>query len=345
MTSGGLFRLFSGGSSWTFHGLFMEFHGISWIFHAFGFEAGLMRRLALLALLSPLVYVDVSFNTQGRFRRGKPGEPLEGLFVPTYRGLSLLQEGEAVLLDSEEGGDFKSWLGSLDSKGYWMLDFSERPEAPEAPELQGAWSKPRSAMDALEPDLAAILATAAGLSSWHHSNRFCARCGQATEPCRLGQQRRCTCGQRSRPRLDPAVLVLVTHGQRLLLGRKAQWPLGRYSALAGFVEFGETVEECLVREVAEEAGVQVEPLSIKFVCSQPWLFPRSLLLGFTAEACKDEISVDMEEMEDVRWFHASYVQARLAEAEKGKEVLDNFNIPSRTSLANCLIKRWLQQNT
>ena len=317
------------------------------LFHGFlhvGFKVGLMRRLAPLLLLSSLAYVDVSFNTQGRFRRGKP---VEGLFVPCYRGLSLLREGEAVLLESEEGGDFKSWLGSMDvgqgELGYWMLDFSTRPEAPK--ELKGTWGPLRGSMDGLQDDLRAVLATAAGLSSWHQGQRYCGRCGAATEVCRAGQQRRCVaCGARSRPRVDPAVLVLVTQGQRLLLGRKARWPAGRYSALAGFVEFGETVEECVVREVKEEAGVEVEPSSMQFVCSQPWLFPRSLLLGFTAEACTDEITVDMEEMEDVRWFHASYVRARLAEASKGQEVQDHFNIPSRTSLANCLISRWLQQN-
>lgn len=160
-----------------------------------------------------------------------------------------------------EGKGLTAWIGSCETgplaelqqsrSGFWLLDLSELPEppSPTAMGLPGArWGKLRSRAgvsiceDLASDDYAALLSTAAGLAAWHRSVRFCALCGGQTEPYRAGTNRRCVaCGARFRPRLDPAMIVLVTHRNRCLLGRKAAWPPGRFSALAGFVEFGETL--------------------------------------------------------------------------------------------------------
>ena len=127
-----------------------------------------------------------------------------------------------------------------------------------------------------------------------------------------------------------------------MLGRKAVWPPGRYSTLAGFVEFGETLEECVVREVREESGVLVDPSSIRFVASQPWLFPRSLMMGFIAEASDPTLQLDAE-LEDVGWFDRPTLQGALAsEAPDGTRAPASLNVPSRASLANTLMRTWLR---
>ena len=105
-----------------------------------------------------------------------------------------------------------------------------------------------------------------------------------------------------RPRVDPSIIVLVARGDECLLGRQASWPAGRYSTLAGFVELGETFEEAVVREVREEAGVTCDRSTLRFVASQPWLFPRSLMVGFVVETADTALEVDESELEDARWF-------------------------------------------
>jgi NADH pyrophosphatase NudC (nudix superfamily) len=162
---------------------------------------------------------------------------------------------------------------------------------------------------------AALLATANGLLTFHSSHRYCSKCGSATKQIKAGSARKCSsvsCGLSVYPRIDPAVIMLVTSPCRkyALLGRKKSWPSGRYSALAGFVEVGETLEECVVRETLEESGVKVDPASIRFSASQPWPFPRSMMLGYHATAAlpssgSDDlppISIDPDELEDARWF-------------------------------------------
>ncbi|KAJ1479275.1 NUDIX hydrolase domain-like protein [Baffinella frigidus] len=135
---------------------------------------------------------------------------------------------------------------------------------------------------------AGILAAARGMAVWHRAARFCQSCGSGDmAPSKAGNARKCgACGAGAYPRIDPSVIVLVTSkgGEHALLGRKANWPEGRYSTLAGFCEVGETLEETVVREVFEESGVRVSPPSIRFTSSQTWPFPRSLMVAFHAEA-------------------------------------------------------------
>uniref|UniRef100_A0A7S0NMT6 NAD(+) diphosphatase n=1 Tax=Calcidiscus leptoporus TaxID=127549 RepID=A0A7S0NMT6_9EUKA len=165
------------------------------------------------------------------------------------------------------------------------------------------------------------------------------QCGGATEAKRSGMIRQCTsCGSRHRPRLDAAIIVLVTDSQgRCLLGRKGAWPEGRYSTLSGFLDFGETLEECLVREVREEAGVSVDRASIRYVASHPWLFPCSLMVGFIAQAETIDVGDGDDELADVRWFEREEVASCVAAAAEAP----NFHVPSKVSLANTIIRKWL----
>lgn len=158
----------------------------------------------------------------------------------------------------------------------------------------------RQQMARLTSSEAALAATARALFNWHHRHGFCAACGQASTIAAAGWERHCPgCGAHHFPRTDPVVIMLVRHRNRVLLGRSPNWPAGMYSALAGFVEPGETVEAAVAREVAEETGVSLR--DIRYVASQPWPFPASLMLGCIAEACDTRITLDAE-LEDARWF-------------------------------------------
>jgi NAD+ diphosphatase len=186
------------------------------------------------------------------------------------------------------------------------LDTEERAcFAPVAPELDGSTGP---ASPRLWPVLAAMvsgdLATYGGARSlvdWHSRHRFCARCGEGTRLAKGGWQRTCiACRAEHFPRVDPVTIMLVEHDDRLLLGRQPRFPAGNYSALAGFVEPGETIEEAVAREVFEEAGVRVREVS--YIASQPWPFPSSLMIGCLARADDPQLTIDRTELEDARWF-------------------------------------------
>jgi NAD+ diphosphatase len=215
--------------------------------------------------------------------------------------------------------------------------------APVAPELDGS---PAPANPRLWPALAAMaagdLATYGGARSlvdWHARHRFCARCGQATRLAKGGWQRTCdACGAEHFPRVDPVTIMLVEHEDRLLLGRQPRFPPGNYSALAGFVEPGETIEEAVAREVLEEAGVRVSDVS--YIASQPWPFPSSLMIGCLSSAEAPEISVDRTELEDARWFTRADVAEAIAAAEQGGRGAV-FTAPPRFAIAHHLMRWWL----
>jgi NAD+ diphosphatase len=181
---------------------------------------------------------------------------------------------------------------------------------------------------------AGLLAYATGILNWHRNHRFCARCGSPTEMAEAGHVRHCpNCGALHHPRTDPAVIMLVTDGDRALLGRQARWPPGRYSTLAGFVEPGESLEEAVAREVAEEAGVQIT--DIRYRSSQPWPFPSSLMVGFHARWASGEPAVGDAELEDVRWFHRDELRAIV----RGET---DLHVPPPMAIARRLIDEWLQ---
>ncbi len=155
-----------------------------------------------------------------------------------------------------------------------------------------------------------ILAQARSLLHWHESHGFCAKCGAKSVMSDAGYRRHCeACGADHFPRTDPVVIMAVRHGQKLLLGRQSSWPPGMYSALAGFMEPGETMEAAVRREVLEEAGITVG--AVTYAACQPWPFPSSLMIGMIGEAESTEIKIDKAELEDARWFERAEVELML----------------------------------
>ena len=183
-------------------------------------------------------------------------------------------------------------------------------------------------------DEAALAAYAGSLLAWHRRHRFCANCGAPTEPRDAGHERHCpACDAHHFPRTDPVVIVRVTDARdRLLLGRQARWPEGRFSLLAGYVEPGETLEDAVRREVAEESGVELGDVS--YIASQPWPFPSSLMLGFSAVAVGGEPAPGDDELAEVRWFEREEVE-RAARGEGSLALAPPYSIARR------LIDAWL----
>ncbi len=156
-------------------------------------------------------------------------------------------------------------------------------------------------MAALSPREAELAATARALLEWHRSHRFCAACGAQSAAAHGGWQRQCpACGAVHFPRTDPVVIMLITHGNSVLLGRSPGWPEGMYSLLAGFIEPGETLEAAVRREVAEETGVAVG--AVRYLASQPWPFPANLMLGAHGLASGRDIRLDPAELEAALWI-------------------------------------------
>jgi len=198
----------------------------------------------------------------------------------------------------------------------------------------------------LSQDDAGVLAYASAMLAWHRSCCFCGRCGARTASVEAGFSRLCENGHTHHPRTDPVVIAIVVDADRdrVLLGRQPTWPAGRYSALAGFVEPGESLEAAVAREVHEEAGVRVDV--VNYVSSQPWPFPGSLMLGFTAGYAEGEPFARDGELEDVRWFSRAEVREAATqdgwwkvEAQDDAEV--GLHLPPRVAIARRLLEGWL----
>lgn len=190
-------------------------------------------------------------------------------------------------------------------------------------------------MALLDRSDAPLFAAALSLSRWHSRHGFCANCGQPTSIVRGGWSRRCPdCGAEHFPRVDPVVIMLAEHDGKLLLGRQPQYPKGRYSALAGFVEVGENLEAAVARELYEEAGIKVH--GVRYVASQPWPFPSSLMIGCHAEAVDADLTIDTSELEDARWFSREDVAAALEGHADAP-----FEPPPKMAIARTLLEHWL----
>jgi NAD+ diphosphatase len=216
---------------------------------------------------------------------------------------------------------------------------ARRPAPADGPRPVGL----REAVTVLPQGEGGLVAYVASLLNWHRRHPFCAACGAATEVGEAGLVRACPrCGTHHHPRTDPVVIMLVADGDRLLLGRSPAWPPRRYSALAGYVEPGESLEEAVVREVLEESGVRAAPP--RYLASQPWPFPSSLMLGFIAEWESGEPAPGEDDIEDVRWFSRAEVAAAAAEDADGwGGGADDapLLLPPRLAIARRLIERWL----
>jgi len=261
----------------------------------------------------------------------------------------LVAEGQAFVIDTDTGGELvllpsfetpeegeRYFLGT-DAEGvsYFAVSLDSLPGR-----LDGD-ARPaglREVGGLLGDRDSGLLVHAVALQNWHRSHRFCSRCGHPTAVAAAGHVRRCTsCAHEHYPRTDAAVIMLVTDGQdRALLGRQALWPEGRYSTLAGFVEPGESLEQAVAREVAEEAGVRVDLGTVTYVASQPWPFPASLMLGFLARAEEwdggTDIAVDGEELSAAAWFSREELRDGMADGS----VLP----PSGISIARRLVEIW-----
>lgn len=209
--------------------------------------------------------------------------------------------------------------------------FTAEVESADAPDLEGGaeFADLRLAAALLPHDEAGLVAYARAMISFRHRHRFCGSCGAPTLPRNNGRVMTCAreaCATEFFPRVDPAVIVLVTDGDRALLGRQPGWPAGRYSTIAGFVEPGESLEDAVRREVLEETGIETGTMT--YQSSQPWPFPRSLMLGFRAEALSTQIRLGDAELEDARWFHRD-------------ELRGGSMMPFAQSIAYRLIHEWL----
>jgi NAD+ diphosphatase len=192
----------------------------------------------------------------------------------------------------------------------------------------------------LPADELALYGGARSVLDWHARHRFCARCGRPTAPAKGGWQRNCgACGAEHFPRVDPVAIMLVECAGKVLLGRQARFPLRSYSALAGFVEPGESIEEAVARETFEEAGVRVR--DVRYVASQPWPFPSQLMIGCLAFADDLELTIDKTEIDDAQWFTREQVAEALS---KGPDS-ESFLAPPRQAIAHDLLQWWLEQGT
>ena len=179
----------------------------------------------------------------------------------------------------------------------------------------------------------AMAATARAMFEWRRRHRFCSVCGQRSEVAEAGWKRVCpACSAEHFPRTDPVVIMLPVQGERCLLGRQAVWPAGMHSALAGFMEPGESIEEACARELSEEAGL--ETVRVRYHSSQPWPFPTNLMIGLVAEVALGEARADQSELEAVRWFSRDEARALL----DGR--LDGATAPMPLAIAHQLIRAW-----
>jgi NAD+ diphosphatase len=320
---------------------------------------------------APNFYAYPGFERAGLRRRDtgwiieRIADP-DSLFVPVWRNQNLVieldgGEARAVALPSAGiAGIFERgmvaeerlasgevvFLGVIEERAHFALDLSwvDAPlEMLHSPALAASgiasatvrFADLRQVGARIERRDGALLALARAILFWHARHRYCGLCGSATRSEEAGHMRRCTnpaCNTMHFPRTDPAVIMLVTEGDRALLGRNKNFPLpGMYSTLAGFVEPGESLEMAVAREVREETGIEVG--AVHYHSSQPWPFPANIMLGFCAEARTTEITIEDGELEDARWFERDWLLSHRED--------DTFRLPRLDSIARRLIEDWL----
>ncbi len=264
--------------------------------------------------------------------------PMADLNVPIApapsQGLTWLNVGELERLGVETEPIF---LGLLDGVAHFVADISGNEQASSELQDRGllTFEDARAATEYVSGPDSGIIAQARAQLSWHNRHGFCSVCGHPTHVARGGQVRRCPqCNTEHYPRTDPVVITVVSDQDRCLLGqsRGRLVQMRRYSALAGFMDQGESIEEAVAREVMEEAGIQVG--AVHYHSSQPWPFPSSLMIGCHADAATTEIAMDQEEMADVRWFDRQEVLLALEEKS------DQLAIPGSIAIAYHLIRAW-----
>lgn len=219
---------------------------------------------------------------------------------------------------------FNRYLGRYGLVDCFVAELEGTPAAPPAMEFRGL----RSLFGVIGEDLFSLAGRAIQILHWHRDHRFCGKCGNPMIDRKSELARKCpNCGFISYPRLSPAVIMSVVRGDRILLARAPRFPTGMYSTLAGFVEPGETLEEAVRREVREEVAIEID--NIQYVASQPWPFPHSIMIGFSATYADGDIRIDDKEIEAAGWFSAKNLPV----------------LPTKISIARLLIENFIKQQT
>jgi NAD+ diphosphatase len=283
-------------------------------------------------------------------RRGDGAWLAEQAASPHALALAM-RDGQPLIEDAPEGGVRIAWLparsagelagevkplflGMLESNPVFAIDL----QGADTPVEGARFEDLRSLALRLAPAEASISATAKAMFEWNRRHGRCAVCGATTQPAEGGWKRQCpSCQSEHFPRTDPVVIMLPWHGDRCLLGRQASWPEGMFSALAGFMEPGESIEEACARELAEEAGLQA--VRVRYHSSQPWPFPSSLMIGLIAEVENDRATPDEAEISEVRWFTREEARLLLAEGFEG------MRAPGAFAIAHQILKAWADEAT
>jgi NAD+ diphosphatase len=276
---------------------------------------------------------------------GRPAQPHDSETRADAPAYWFIVSGFKVLILTADGrasvpfaGDLSRWgieprnvqhIGTLRGSDSYVAEVDEKMEAPEGCAFEGL----RPLFGVLDEDLFKRAMAAVHLTEWDRASRFCGLCGAPTAPVREERAKSCTrCGKMIFPRISPAIIVLVERGDRLLLARASRFAQGFYSVLAGFVEAGESLEETVRREVEEETGITVE--DIRYFGSQPWPFPDSLMIGFTARYASGELRIDGREIVDAGWFTADNLPELPGKISIARRLIDSFIARHAQSLSN-----------
>ena len=259
-------------------------------------------------------------------------------FPATDGEQSSLLWGDRSWLEVAKGPAEPIFLGRFKERAHFAFDVGDVASPLDAFGLSGVGTffGLRKLASLLSPEEAAIAAQARSVLEWHSRHPFCPGCGKRSVNRNGGTSRHCPqCQTDHFPRVDPVAIVLVTHGERCLLGRSGKYGGTLYSALAGFVEHGESIEEAARREIKEESGIEVG--EVTYVASQPWPFPHSLMIGCYGEALTETIVLDEDELVDARWFTKDHLRTALA------GTADDLMEPGRLAIARHLIEKWVSQ--
>ena len=238
---------------------------------------------------------------------------------------SLIDDGSTLIL-----------LGMREDRAHFALDATSAEIPPDGDSVA---MDARAAAPIIDGGEAAILAEARSLIDWHARHRYCAQCGTPSAVVSGGWVRHCpSCKAHHFPRVDPVVIMLAVSGERCLLGRGHRRPGARFSCLAGFMEPGETLEEAVRREVLEESGIHVG--RVRYLASQPWPFPSSLMMGFLGEALTEEITIDPEELAEVRWFERDEVRAMVERSRSDDPIPGLATLPPPLAIGHQIARRW-----
>lgn len=262
-------------------------------------------------------------------------------FVAYLDGEVLMEcDGECTVhfLQSQQGSGEVIFLGKDENKTYFALEVNAEFMVPEGSEFRDLRSIARAVTEDGFAKTPSLLARGKMLLDWHNRHQYCARCGVKTQSKKGGYVRRCSsCEAEHFPRVDPVVIMMIIYQDKCLLGRSPHFLPGMYSALAGFMEPGETIEEACRREVWEEAGIKVG--GVDYIKTQPWPFPSSLMIGVIGEALSEHINIEDDELEDARWFSKDEIRAAIRSG--GDE---NFQVPPKLAIARHILDHWLARD-